>query len=166
MPPEKRKEECFRSKGLKKTEFILWTASVNELFVTTYSAGLKQALIDLAAWVEKGTEPLLSTNYRVDTGHVIVPERAVERGGIQPVPVLTANAGKCARVKAGETVSFEVEAEVPNGAGALTFVEWSFEGGMIFRKRAYGSFGTEDREELPGQSIFIRSRELTLAWCV
>ncbi len=108
------------------------TASVDELHATTYIAALKQALIDLAAWVEHGTAPLPSTNYTVDGGHVIIPDTAAERGGLQPVPDLTANGGKCARVKAGEPVSFLVEAEVPAGAGALTCVEWSFEGEQDF----------------------------------
>ena len=96
------------------------TASVDELHATTYIAALKQSLLDLAAWVEKGIAPLPSSNYTVDGGHIIIPERAAERGGLQAVPMLTANGGKCARVKAGEEVSFTVEAEVPEGAGALT----------------------------------------------
>lgn len=108
------------------------TASVDELHATTYIAALKQSLLDLAAWVEKGTVPLPSSNYTVDGGHIIIPERAAERGGLQAVPVLTANGGKCARIKAGEEVSFTVEAEVPEGAGALTYVEWSFEGEQDF----------------------------------
>ena len=103
------------------------TASLDERRVTTYLAGLKQALIDVAAWVEKGIEPLPSSNYTVDVGHVIVPETAEERGGIQAVVELTANGGKCARVKAGEEVQFTAKAEVPAGAGYLTSVEWSFE---------------------------------------
>lgn len=108
------------------------TASVDELHATTYIAALKQSLLDLAAWVEKGIAPLPSSNYTVDGGHIIIPERAAERGGLQAVPMLTANGGKCARVKAGEEVSFTVEAEVPEGAGALTYVEWSFEGEQDF----------------------------------
>ncbi|MCD8074824.1 MAG: PKD domain-containing protein [Lachnospiraceae bacterium] len=104
------------------------TGTEDELHVTSYVAGLKQALIDLAAWVEKGIEPLPSSNYTVDIGHVCVPETAAERGGIQPVANLRVNGEKCAHAKVGETISFEVEAEVPEGAGTLTFVEWSFEG--------------------------------------
>lgn len=57
------------------------------------------------------------------------------RGGVQAVPALTANGSKCARVKAGEAVAFTVEAEVPDGAGALTFVEWSFEGEQDFPEK-------------------------------
>lgn len=111
------------------------TESDNELYATTYIAGLKQALIDLAQWVEKGKEPLPSSNYTVDIGHVSVSENADERGGIQAVPVLTANGSKCAYVKAGETVCFEVNTGVPKGAGKLTFVEWSFEGETDFPEK-------------------------------
>lgn len=114
------------------------TESCDELRVTTYLAGLKQALIDLAAWVEKGKEPLPSSNYTVDVGHVIVPDNAEERGGIQPVVDLLANGSTCARVKAGEPVKFVAKAEVPYGAGKLTTVEWSFEGEQDFPEK--GSF--------------------------
>lgn len=103
-------------------------ASVDELRVTTYAPGLKQALVDLAAWVEKGIEPLPSSNYRVNVGSVEVPESADDRGGIQPVACALVNGMKCAHVKAGESVHFTVEAEVPKDAGVLTYVEWSFEG--------------------------------------
>lgn len=108
------------------------SVSEYELYATTYVAGLKQALIDLAAWVEKGIAPLASTSYEINVGEVIVPKTAKERRGLQPVAHLTANGSKCVCVKAGEQVEFQVEAEVPEGAGALTFVEWSFDGDKTF----------------------------------
>ncbi len=111
------------------------TASINELQVTTYLAGLKQALIDVAAWVEKGHDPLPSTNYQVEIGRVNVPDDAMERGGIQAVVHLMANESTCARVKAGEDVFFCAKAEVPLGAGSLTSVEWSFEGDENFQEK-------------------------------
>lgn len=111
------------------------TASVDELHATSYIAGLKQALIDLALWVEEGVEPLPSSNYKVDGGHILVADSAIARGGLQPVVFLNANGSKCAHVKAGETVRFTVEAEVPEGAGSLTFVEWSFEGETDFPEK-------------------------------
>ena len=95
-------------------------ASVDELRVTTYAPGLKQALVDLAAWVER-IEPLPSSNYRVNVGSVEVPESADDRGGIQPVACALVNGMKCAHVKAGESVHFTVEAEVPKDAGVLTY---------------------------------------------
>lgn len=106
-----------------------------ELYATTYVAGLRQALLDLAAWVEKGTEPLMSTCYKIHVGEVIVPDSASERGGLQAVPHLTVNGARCVRVKAGEEVRFRVEAEVPSAAGILTAVEWSFEGETDFVRK-------------------------------
>ncbi len=106
--------------------------AVDELHVTTYLSGLWQALLDLAAWVEKDKDPLPSSNYQVDVGHVEVGKVAKERGGIQPVVQLLANDEKCAHVKAGEKVTFTAAAEVPENAGALTGVEWSFEGETDF----------------------------------
>ncbi len=107
-------------------------ASPDELRVVTYLPGLKQALVDLAAWVEKGIEPLPSSNYHVNIGSVEVADSADERGGIQPVVHVTANGSKCVHVKAGENVQFTAEAEVPKDAGVLTYVEWSFEGETDF----------------------------------
>ena len=72
-----------------------------------------------------------------------MPDKANERGGIQAVPILTANGSKCAHVKAGEKVQFEVKAEVPKGAGKLTFVEWSFEGEQDFPEK--GKMGADRR---------------------
>lgn len=143
-------------RGGDETEYIrLWyfdnvlhgdtTESVNELRVTTYLAGLYQALADLAAWVEKGQAPLPSTNYTVDGGHVIVPESARERGGLQAVPVLTANGSKCAHVKKGETVHFEVTAEAPEGAGVLTGVAWSLDGDPNFARKGTWELAQDGR---------------------
>ena len=102
--------------------------TIDELRVTSYLGALRQALIDVAMWVEKGIAPLPSSEYSVNIGQMVVPEKAVERKGIQPVVALLANGGTCAHVKCGETVSFVAEAEVPDEAGSLTRAEWSFEG--------------------------------------
>lgn len=109
--------------------------SINERQVTSYMAGFKQALIDLSTWVETGAEPLSSSNYKVNIGEVIVADRATERGGIQPVVCLKANGSKCAHVKVGQEVVFIAEAEVPTGAGSLTFVEWSLNGQDDFSEK-------------------------------
>lgn len=106
----------------------------DNLHVVTYLAGLKQALIDLAAWVEKGIEPLPSSNYKIDVGCVKISESATERGGIQPVVHLTVNSNKCVHVKAGQGVCFHAKAEVPEGAGKLISMEWNFEGESIFEE--------------------------------
>ena len=93
----------------------------------TYTAGLEQALLDLSDWVERGIAPALSTNYTVNGGDITVPEHAKERGGLQPVVKATANGSKCAHVKEGEAVQLLAEAEVPDGVGAVTGIDWIFE---------------------------------------
>lgn len=105
-----------------------------------YDAGLKQALADLAAWVETGAEPLPSSNYHINVGQIQIADTAKERGGLQPVVHLYANGTKCAHVKAGETVLFTAKAEVPDGAGSLTWVEWSFEGEQGFTGKSEFEF--------------------------
>lgn len=133
------------------------TASVDELHATSYIAGLKQVLIDLALWVEEGVEPLPSSRYQVDVGHVQVADSAAERGGLQPVVELKANGSKCAHVKAGEPVKFTAQAEVPDQAGSLTFVEWSFEGETDFPRkgewqlRDKGQRGTAEETHVYGK---------------
>lgn len=102
--------------------------TIDELHVTSYLGALRQALLDVAQWVEKGQAPLPSSGYQVNIGQMAVPDTAVERKGIQPVVTLLANGSSCARVKCGEPVSFIARAEVPDGAGSLTCAEWSFRG--------------------------------------
>ena len=102
--------------------------TIDELHVTSYLGALRQALLDIAQWVEKGVAPLPSSEYQVNIGQMIVPDPAVERKGIQPVVTLLANGSRCAHVKCGEPISFIAEAEVPAGAGSLTQAEWSFRG--------------------------------------
>lgn len=126
------------------------TASINELYATTYQSGLKQALVDLAVWVEQGIEPLSSSNYNVNAGQIEVPDTAGERGGIQPVVKLLANTSKCAHVKKGEKVSFTALVEVPEGAGSLTSVEWSFEGNQDFPDK--GEFEVLDEHAHKGKA--------------
>ena len=81
----------------------------------SYVPMLQQALKDVAAWVEKGVAPPATTNYRVEGGQVIVPAKAAERRGIQPVVTLQVNGGTRAEVKAGEPVTFSGTIEVPPG---------------------------------------------------
>ncbi len=100
----------------------------NELRFVSYLGALYQGLLDLSDWVEKGIAPPDSTEYTVIDGQVIVPSRADERKGVQPVVTLKANGSPCAVVATGDTVYFTAEVEVPARAGKLTAAEWSFEG--------------------------------------
>ncbi|MCU1692064.1 MAG: hypothetical protein JWM64_1155 [Frankiales bacterium] len=92
-----------------------------------YGPHIEQGLLDLQHWVEKGETPAATTYEYVD-GKVVLPPTAAERKGIQPVLRATANGGVRAEVKAGETVTLSVTAEVPPGAGTITAVEWDLEG--------------------------------------
>lgn len=96
-----------------------------------FDGALQQALRDLAAWVEHGRRPA-DTRYRVEDAQVILPARAAERGGIQPVIELAANGGARAEVRAGEAVSFAATIEVPPGAGMVVAAQWDFEGAGTF----------------------------------
>lgn len=96
--------------------------------IVDYSGAVRQALRDLANWVEKGLAPPPSTVYRVVDGQIEVPPTAAGRKGIQPVVALKANGGIRAEVAAGETVEFTATVEVPPGAGTVVAAEWDFEG--------------------------------------
>ena len=94
----------------------------------SYLGVLQQALLDLSAWVEKGKAPPASTNYKIVDGQVIVPAKANERKGIQPVVEVKANGSKRAEVKVGETVTFTAFVDVPESMGRLVTAVWNFEG--------------------------------------
>lgn len=95
--------------------------------ITNYMGALRQALLDLSDWVEKGKEPLPTTGYRYQDGQVIPEEEIKDRKGIQPKVTLLANESSCAYVKAGERVNFTVKAEVSENAGKVTAVDYGFE---------------------------------------
>ena len=97
------------------------TDARSNYMVVNYMGALRQALIDLAAWVEKGVEPLNRTAYTLGEDGQIHPEQDVrKRFGIQAIPVLMANGEKCARVKVGECVHFTVDVALPVDAGEVT----------------------------------------------
>lgn len=92
--------------------------------VVNYMGALRQALLDLARWVEEGVEPLPSTNYVYGEDGQIHPEPDVtKRFGMQSVVTLTTNGGKRADVRVGETVHFEIDVQLPTGAGEVTGIE-------------------------------------------
>ena len=94
--------------------------------IVNYIGGLKQALLDISDWVERGIEPRQSSVYEMEGGCVHIAGTARERKGIQPVITLTANGGACAHVKVGEPVVLEAVAQVPEGAGKVTEIRFSF----------------------------------------
>lgn len=94
--------------------------------VVNYMGALRQALLDISDWVERGIEPKASTNYRLVDGQIIPAKTAKERKGLQPTVELLANGETCAHVKAGESVNFTACVEVPEGAGKVTAVDYDF----------------------------------------
>ncbi len=121
-------DNCFR---LWYTDHALHGDVSNEDDPTrtvSYLGVLHQALRDLSAWVEKGIEPALSTNYKIDDGQVIIPKTAAERRGIQPVVSLLANKSKRADVRVGDKVKFEASVELLPGSGKVVAAAWNFEG--------------------------------------
>ena len=99
---------------------------------TSYLGMLQQALLDVSAWVEKGVAPAPSTGYTIQDQQVILEEKAERRQGTQPIVHLTVNGGKCARIKAGETVMLTAENDFTPFTGTVTGHAWSFEGERTF----------------------------------
>ena len=93
--------------------------------VINYVGSLYQSLLDLSDWVERGIEPKKTSNYTYKEGQIYMEQDPAKRCGLQPKVTLTANGGKCAKVKPGEAVTLEVFAEVPQGAGAVTAFDFS-----------------------------------------
>lgn len=107
--------------------------------IVNYLGGLRQALLDISDWVERGIEPAQSSVYRMDGGSVRIAETAGERGGLQPSIRLLANGEACAHVKAGEAVTLEAEAEVPEGTGKVTEILFSASDPM------FGTYAAADK---------------------
>lgn len=100
--------------------------------LVNYGGLFKQALKDVADWVESGVEPARSTRYSVVGSQVFVPGSAGARRGIQPVVDLAVDGVGRRRekvtVRAGQLVRFHAAAEVPSGAGKIVATGWDFEG--------------------------------------
>lgn len=96
--------------------------------IISYQGVLQQALLDLAAWVEDGVAPPLSTRYKVTDGQVIVPPTAFGRRGVQPVVELMIDGSDRIDAQAGQSVTFSGAIQVPPGAGMVVKAEWDFEG--------------------------------------
>lgn len=122
-------------------------ATADELHIPSYLGVLYQALIDIAAWVEKGIEPAATSNYKISDGQAFVPDTAQERRGIQPVVKLKVNGEKSAQVQVGEKVFLQAEVGFPESNSRITAIEWSFAGesyrlGKMEETYSYGKAGT------------------------
>lgn len=95
--------------------------------ITNYLGALRQALLDISDWVERGIEPRKSTAYKLEDGQIYPEESADKRYGVQPSVIMTANGAYHAHVKVGEEILLSVRAEVPEDAGIVTAVDYDFE---------------------------------------
>ncbi|BDZ65071.1 hypothetical protein GCM10025877_20090 [Agromyces mangrovi Wang et al. 2018] len=86
-----------------------------------YLGTLEASLRQLAAWVEKGTEPSPSTNYTIVDGQVSIPAEASGRGGVQPVASLSANGETRCEVRVGQPVTLQLTAEAVEGVVAEAY---------------------------------------------
>lgn len=93
--------------------------------IVSYLGMLRQGLLDLAAWVEQGTEPAKESQYDLIDSQVVLRDGAADRGGLQPIVKLMAAETDCVRIRAGEKVDFSIVVELPDGAGTLERVEWN-----------------------------------------
>ncbi len=98
-----------------------------------YLGILHQALVDVAAWVEKGIEPAPTTRYTITDGQISVPDAADDRQGLQPVVHALANGEKAIHASVGEEVVFHAHAAAPNGTGIITEIAWDFEKTGVFQ---------------------------------
>lgn len=97
-----------------------------------YIGALQEALRQLAAWVERDETPAAGTSYRVVDGQVVVPITAADRGGVQPVALLTANSRSRAEVPSGKAVLLRLTADMPSRSGEIVSVEWDLDGDGVY----------------------------------
>jgi len=117
---------------------------------------LNQALLDLAAWVEGGVPPPPSSAYSLDAmNQVVLPDKASERHGLQPVVHLTANGKSRAEVAIGEPVNLQGNVEMPPGTGKVLQYDWYL---------GKSDFGYEPATKLiEAQSAVSATRTVTFA---
>lgn len=85
----------------------------------------QQSMQDMVAWVERGVEPPRSTQYKVHKGQVILPEKASERRGLQPVMSLAVNGSDRAEVGVKKPVKIKARVEMPPETGLIVKYSWS-----------------------------------------
>ena len=111
--------------------------------VVNYKGALLQALLDMAAWLQEGKEPLNSTVYKRIGGQIIEEADPAKRNGMQAGVTLTVNGSKCARVKAGGEFVLRAEMIVPEHAGEITCVRYDFHDDWSYPAPAANLFPVE-----------------------
>jgi hypothetical protein len=113
--------------------------------VIEYQGLLLRAVADLVAWVENGIEPPASTGYTWGVnGKLELAPTAAERGGLQPLVDLSVGGSKSVAVVPGDTVTFEMSAVCPPGAGGIVDIEWDFDGSGAWPEREADMSGFSD----------------------
>jgi hypothetical protein len=87
-----------------------------------------QSLQDMMAWAEQGVAPPPSTEYVVRNGQVVMPARAAERRGLQPVMNLAVDGSQRATVGVDQPVNLAARLEMPPGAGKIVKYHWTVAG--------------------------------------
>lgn len=113
--------------------------------VVNYKAALLQALLDMAAWLQEGKEPLKSTVYERVGGQIIEEADPARRLGMQAGVTLTVNGSKCAHVKADGEFVLRAEMTVPENAGEITSVRYDFNDDWSYPAPADHLFPVEGR---------------------
>ncbi len=124
--------------------------------IVSYGGALKQALLDVSDWVERGIAPPETSVYSVDNGCVTVPAKAAQRKGVQPTVTLTANGGEKAVVRAGETVSFAGTMEIPERGGSFAGTLWDFEASGQFQECGNAVCREDGSVSISAQHCFTR----------
>lgn len=104
---------------------------------------MHKALDDLMAWVEQGVAPPQGTSFEVDDlNQLKLAMSAEERGGYQPVVVLSVRGGRLKHsARLGETVRFSVEAEDPDNDLAQCEIDFEGDGTYDVAQKATGKKG-------------------------
>ena len=124
-------DEVFRLWWLEKAAHVQPTTADGRARVITYGGEVAQAVRDLIAWVEDGTEPPPSTAASFGPDNDLrLPGAAADRLGIQPV--VTLESSTLAKAP-GAQVDFFLTAEVPPGAGEVVEVAFDLDGSGLFR---------------------------------
>ncbi|WP_165215034.1 hypothetical protein [Schaalia sp. ZJ1691] len=122
----------------------------DDTYKVSYDPMVRQALVDLARWVEQGIEPAPSSAYSVEGGQVRLAS-SMDHGGIQPSSLLTVDTGqssngKVIRARTGRSIAFNLQARGATTQDIISSLEWNVQ----------GRGGWEVRAIEPGRSVSDR----------
>jgi hypothetical protein len=127
-------------------------------WLVDYMPHIEQSIADLIAWVEDGVDPV-ATNFDWQDNKVLLSPDAAVRAGIQPVIAVTANGAVRAEVRVGESITLELTASVPPGAGTIIDADWDFDGTGAFPFKHEGIDGSKTAATLSTTHSFDRPGE-------